>query len=292
MNAVWRAVLSSLVLATGCDLIFPLEAPAITGDGGDVDSPTVDGNPEAPIFVGVSVAPQPTVGSPSVVTASLMGTPNAMVHYLFDTSVGSFVAPMGTQTLDGVGTGKISLDWDPPANFSFETVTGRISYDTSLASFNESEPLQFAVRQEFGHPDPLGDVLGLAKDKLLAFPITVGPGAGTLVKLGITASGGLGLLGLYDSNAGAPGARVAAVPAFVLTGSPQELDVMTPLAPGVYWLAFLGNATTNFDFASAAVDSPPPIFADALFASALPTTFPPARSPLGMTWRIHATVAP
>jgi hypothetical protein len=290
-------MLASLVLATGCDIVFPLRAPK--GDGVDdagVDAFRPDADPSQPIGM-FNISPAlPITDRSATVTLHLAGdlAPRT-VFYELESSAGSFA---GSSTANGnvplvSGFAEVSVPWTGPSSFTPASLTGRVSYDPAFTTFNFVTTLHFKVAEYFGHFGPNGGTRQFGADTLLAIQIEVGPGTGTAVKFGINGTGsGHAIAAIYNNDANdQPGARLAVFPEVQLSMTfPTELDISVSLA-GKFWLAFIGDASIQLDANGTTTDPAPPVSVGIPYGS-LPTMFPPGFATENGSWGLYVTVAP
>jgi len=286
--------LAILVLATGCDIVFPLRAPPddVADDAG-VDAFRPDADPSQPIGMFTIVPALPITDESATVTLHVAGdqTPRT-VFYELASSAGTFA---GSSTTSGnvplvSGFADASLPWTGPSNFTVADLTGRVSYDPLFTTFNFVNTLHVEVAERFGHPPPNGGTRQLGANSLLAIPIDVSPGAGTAVKFGIVGtSSGHAIVGIYNNAADQPGTRLMEFPEVLLSG-PLEITINISLG-GKFWLAVIGDATTQFDGNSTPVN-PAPVIVGVQYGSPLPVNFPMSFATEVGSWGLYVTVAP
>lgn len=302
--------LASLVLATGCDIVFPLRAPDASSDGDPDAALGVDAfefrdapafNPNAPSIAVFSETPDPAfVGEPASVMVRVTGTQNRDVQIDLDSGgAGAFAQSSLVLNLGGGGDATTPVvSYTTPSRFQNVILTASAAYTADL-SMKNSSPIQLPVDQRFGHPEITGATTAdLSDDDIVTFLVNLGPGpSGNVVVFGFTGSGGRARVALYAPGfQGKPGTLIAQSPAFQLPPTLARVEIPVPMPPqitGKVWVAIQIETDTKIQVVGVD-DSPPAIRSSSKFSAGFPPDFPMNTSTVTdhHQWAMYINVAP
>lgn len=183
------------------------------------------------------------VGESVAVSFSLSGSPNALISWSLTSGGGAFAPASGVVATNGSGLATLATNYTAPST------AGDRAHVLSLDATSAPFATQVRALRTIGPATPYPDTQGLAigantlagQAVVLADPVVV-------MRLGLIAqTGGFqGRMALYRNGASTPTTLVAATNLASITGVPQELPVLTPVAvpAGTYWVM------ANFDAAA------------------------------------------
>lgn len=235
--------------------------PADDADAGDVGDAAADGAIDAAVDAPIDApidSPPETMVIGSVIplriaitdsvplSFTLQGPPSTVLQWSITSGGGTFAPSSGVASTTATGTATASTTYTAPA-------TGGDLVHTLAVTATQSSATPFTTKvrtlRRLGELTPFTDNAGLqiAANTLAGQTVTTDT-ATVLMRIGvIPQTGGYnGRLALYANSGGAPAALLAATSLTQISGTAQEIRVVTPtqLAQDTYWVM------ANFDAAA------------------------------------------